>query len=51
MFQSHELIIAARELIASDIEYDPCFPRMNIAKKDLFKYHVNSALWDIAMAL
>ena len=51
MLRSKELIIAARQLIASDVDYDPCFPRMNIAKEDLFKYHVNSALWDIAMEL
>jgi len=50
MPQSHELIIAARQLTQSDIDYDPCFPRMNIAREDAFKYHVISALWDIAMA-
>jgi hypothetical protein len=50
MPQPNDLIRTATELIASNVDYDPCFPRMNIAKGDLFKYHVNSALWDIAMA-
>jgi len=50
MPKSHELIIAARQLTQSDTDYDPCFPRMNIAREDAFKYHVISALWDIAMA-
>jgi len=44
-----ELLRVAREILASDVDYDPEHPRMNIARNDVFRYHVSMALWELAL--
>jgi len=46
-----EMMQVSHKLSQSDIDYNPAFPRMNIQKQDVFKYHVISALWDIAHSM
>jgi len=44
-----ELLRVAREILPSNVDYDPEHPRMNIARHDVFRYHVSMALWEIAL--
>jgi len=46
-----EMMQASHELSQSSIDYDIMFPRMDIPRQDVFKYHVISALWDIAHSM